>query len=564
MRSHPIAWLITHDAYIDRRILFFADVLLENGYAVKLFPSAYTDLAGDGDPDYVVRPLDWSVVKLYGLPLEALMENERALLETVIKGQETYHADNDRYAPSIQHLHGIKKTVGYTLSTAGERSGYLASITRGQRCLVYDSRTRCVTVIADREVARLAREYERAIVDADLETVEDRGFSTYGDIAVAYTRGPRGEALAAHCKASDNGVWLFNNMPPELYRGTPIPCGGLREDELAGRSFDYMEFRKIIYDFSPILEQVRRSLAEEQPDLVYVADLPTLPIGVMLKKTLGCQLMVDCHEWWYKQVRLWESGMAAKISLCEKSEAELYPQCDLCVTVGQYLARDMEEAYQKRFDVIYSCMSFGLSLSRPCAEEGFWRERGVPEGCRVAIFQGGMTELRNLDNLARATRYLEEDCYLAVVGGGPYEDTFLRILEAEGNPDRVVMVGWVNQSDLLRFTVNADLGVLPYSAVDEYFSYSVPNKLMEYYEAALPMLYDVTMKEIAMVAGEDDVGVGADLSDSETFGRTMNELLHDPERLALMKFNYSGCKEKFNYDSQKQALEKILEAHGLL
>ena len=43
MKEKKIAWLVTHDAYIDRRILFFADVLMENGYSVKLFPSAYTD-----------------------------------------------------------------------------------------------------------------------------------------------------------------------------------------------------------------------------------------------------------------------------------------------------------------------------------------------------------------------------------------------------------------------------------------------------------------------------------------------------------------------------------------
>ena len=78
MKNNPIAWLITHDAYIDRRILFFADVLLENGYSVKLFPSAYTDFTNDHDPDYVVRPLDWTVVKLYGLPVSALLEGELA------------------------------------------------------------------------------------------------------------------------------------------------------------------------------------------------------------------------------------------------------------------------------------------------------------------------------------------------------------------------------------------------------------------------------------------------------------------------------------------------------
>lgn len=565
MKNNPIAWMITHDAYIDRRIFFFADVLQENGYSVKLFPSAYTNFTEDVDPDYVVRPLDWSVVKLYGLTTDALMSGERALLVSILEAQETYRARNGRYAAAASELGGLRKnTEGYTLSTRGDRSGFFAMIAKGPRCLVYDSRSGYVTVIPSRGEAELAREYERAIVAADLDKIDVDGYDMLGDIAVAYTRGPRGRALAGHCKADDNGIWLFNNEPPELYRGRPIPYGGLHEDSLGGKSFDFVEYRKVLYDFSPILERVRRSLEEEKPDLVYVADLPTLPIGVMLKETVGCQLMVDCHEWWYKQARLWESSMERKIALAEQSEAELYPKCDVNITVGKYLAQDMSETYHKHFDVIYSCMSAALSLVSTEPEPHFWEKYGVPAGCRVGIFQGGMTDLRNLDNLARATRYLEEDCRIAIVGGGPYEETFRRILEEEGNPDRVVMVGWVNQSELLRYTINADLGVLPYSAMDEYFSYSVPNKLMEYFEATLPMLFDVSMKEISMVAGEHGVGVAEDLSDPEKFGKTLNSLLHDPARIAELKANYRDCRGKFSYDSQKAAFEEILKEHELL
>jgi len=565
MKSNPIAWLITHDAYIDRRIFFFADVLQENGYTVKLFPAAYTNFSEDIDPDYVIRPLDWNVVKLYGLSTDALMENERVLLVSIIDAQKAFHAAGGRYAASAVDLKGLRKNNGgYVLSTLGDRSGFYAMITKGLRCLVYDSRSGYVTVISNKAEAELAREYERAIVDADLNKIERNGSEQLGDIAVAYTRGPRGQALAAHCRTADNGIWLFNNTPPELYRGRPIPYSGLQKDTLGDKSFDFVEYRKVLYDFSPILEQVRRSLKEEKPDLVYVADLPTLPIGVMLKEAVGCRLMVDCHEWWYKQARLWESSMEHKIELAEQSEAELYPLCDVNITVGKYLAQDMSEAYHKHFDVIYSCMSAGLSLAGTDAEEGFWERYGVPKGCRVAIFQGSMTELRNLDNLARATRYLGEDCRLAVVGGGPYEETFRRILEEEGNPERVVMVGWVNQSELLQYTVNADLGVLPYSAMDEYFSYSVPNKLMEYFEATLPMLYDISMQEISMVAGEHGVGVAEDLSDPEKFGVTLNSLLHDPDRIAELKANYRGCKGKFSYESQKAAFEEILREHELL
>lgn len=565
MKNNPIAWLITHDAYIDRRILFFADVLLENGYSVKLFPSAYTDFTNDHDPDYVVRPLDWTVVKLYGLPVSALLEGERKIMETIIMAQESYHQNNGNYAYSLDMLPGVGKTSGgYTIHTVGERSGYFISIQKGTRVLVYDSHTGYTTVIADKTVAVQASEYERAIAGANLKTIATDGYVSVGDVAVSYAKGPRGMALAAHCKTADNGVWLFNNTPPELYRGTPIPYGKLELDTMEGREFDYQEYRKIVYDFSPILEEVRRNLKEERPDLVYVADLPTLPIGLMLKETLGCALMVDCHEWWYKQARLWESSMREKIALSEKSEAAFYPQCDICITVGKYLAQDMSACYHKHFDVIYSCMSAGLRLEDTEPEEGFWKTYGIPEGTRVAIFQGSMTDLRNLDNLARATRYLEEDCCLAVVGGGPYEETFLKILEEEGNPERVVMVGWVNQSDLLKFTVNADLGVLPYSAMDEYFSYSVPNKLMEYFEATLPMLYDISMREISMVAGEHGVGVGEDLSDPEKFGRTLNSLLHDAEQLSAMKKQYEGCRNKFSFESQRAALETVLGEHGLI
>ena len=180
MKEKKIAWLVTHDAYIDRRILFFADVLMENGYSVKLFPSAYTDFTNDSDPDYVVRPLDWNVVKLYALSLDALMEEERGLITHVIDAQEAYHRENGTYACALELLAGMEKTRrGYTLQTVGERSGYFISIQRGNRVLVYDSHTGHTTVISDKRTGAQAGEYERAIVGADLKEIHtglhDRG-----------------------------------------------------------------------------------------------------------------------------------------------------------------------------------------------------------------------------------------------------------------------------------------------------------------------------------------------------------------------------------------------------
>ena len=62
MKEKKIAWLVTHDAYIDRRILFFADVLMENGYSCLLYtssPPASTAALPRGCPLRRITPL-WS------------------------------------------------------------------------------------------------------------------------------------------------------------------------------------------------------------------------------------------------------------------------------------------------------------------------------------------------------------------------------------------------------------------------------------------------------------------------------------------------------------------------
>lgn len=557
-----VAWLITHDAYIDRRIFFFADVLLQQGWSVSLFPSPYTDLTGESDPSYVVRPMDWSLVKLYGLSLAECQEAERILLERIISAQESYHAKNGYYAASLGQLQDVERhQSGYELNSTGGRWGYIAGIQQGGRCLIYDGRTQHVTVIPNCKTAALAREYEEVLSIVNKDEIEREGYATYGDIAVGYIWKSQGKILAAHCKSNDNGVWAFHESPPALYRGTPKQYSEYSAEEFGGQIFDWTKFRNMIYDFSPIFRQVKSNLQEETPDLVYVADLPTLPIGIMLKRTTKAKLIVDCHEWWHKQEKLWNSEMKNRIAISEKTEAELYPECDLCITVGQFLAQDMSKCYQKDFHVIYSCMSAGLSLQERQIEKemNFWRQYGVPDNSHVAIFQGSLTSLRNLENLARATKYLPEDCYLAIVGSGDYEEEFLRIAKEEGEFDRLVMVGWVNQSELLRYTVNADLGVLPYVVVDEYFAYSVPNKLMEYFEAKLPILFDASMKEISMIAGENHVGVGVDLKDPVLFGETMAKLLRDKNWLEELRGNYAQCQDMFCFKTQKQAFENMLD-----
>lgn len=557
-------WLITHDNYIDRRIFFFADVFRGMGYSVKLFPSFYFDLLSDEDPDYVCRPVDTVCLKSYAADVQQISPKMQDFLSRFRSAQERYRQEHGVYAPSLRALScPLPEGERWSASVAAEERFYSIQIEGRSEGFSYSSLTDGICILHHPARCGECAECEAAILEY-LTRHRDFLGKTYsvGSINVRSSYNQFGEMVIYSHHPSFNRMCVYNMAEKALYEITPIPFAPTETQQLGGHTFHYGEYEKIVYDFSPILENIRRALSEEVPEIVYVADLPTLPLGLMLKEAYGCRLMVDCHEWWYKQARLWEKDFVRKIELSEQSEAEFYPKCDLCITVGQYLADDMAKCYRRPFEVVYSCMSAQLAVKAEDKDPLFWQKRfGLPVGAQIAVFQGSMTSLRNLDNLARATKWLGAGHNLVVVGGGPYEAEFRKILEKEGSPEKTFFAGWVAQNRLMQYTVNADLGVLPYSAVDEYFSYSVPNKLMEYFEAAVPMLYDSSMKEISMVAGENRVGVGADLMNPEEFGKTMDRLLSSPEELEELRKNYAPCKDKFRYDSQRQAVEGLMRRY---
>ena len=555
------AWLITHDNYIDRRIFFFADVLEKNGYKVTLFPSYYFDLLSDRDPVYVSRPVDESIVKRYGIPYEELSEELRDCIIIIRERQDGFYSRKQRYADSLRELATPMKNKNAGIKVKGFKTFYTIEYTINQVCYVYSSLTDEVKEIHLNHLSGDSLIYERAILEYMTKHAEFDGQAySVGSINVRSEINEFGEKVYYAQNPACNYMMAYNQDCNVLSKVTAIPTGYYGPDKVKDKTFDFSEYKEIVYEFSPILTNVNRHLECETPDVVYVADLPTLPIGVMLKETTNCKLIIDCHEWWFKQAALWEKDFKRKIELSEFYEKELYPKCDICITVGKYLAKDMAKCYEKNFETIYSCMSADLCVKDTDYDHEIWnRMFGIPLEAEIAVFQGSMTTLRNLDNLARATRYLKDNQYLVIVGGGPYEAEFRKILSAEGKPEQVKFVGWVNQKELMKYTVNADLGVLPYSAMDEYFSYSVPNKLMEYFEATMPMLYDISMKEITMVAGENGVGIGADLSNAEIFGKKMSELLHSPDELKRMRENYSKCKDKFRYVNQEKEFERILQ-----
>lgn len=557
-----IAWFITHDDYIDRRIFFFTDVLEKQGYQVRLFPSFYMNVLSAGDEEYIKRPVTKKIVREYHMSYDALTDQETKAIETIkkedwhLKRKGTCSKKTKRFLKLLEMDGKVKIAV--------QNEQYCITIQREHETVCYNSLTDTISRIVSSDHAEWIQKCEDAVIqiltDAHVEMDE---IVTKQDIVLMRHLNAEGERCLYAAAPAACLMFIYNEAGEYLTEITPY-LYEWEKDVIMDREYDFVDFKKILYNYAPIMRRVKEELEIEKPDIIYVADLPTLPIGVMLKETTGGKLVADCHEWWYKQTILWEGDHAEKVKLADEYEAMLYPKCDLRITVGENLAKRMQEYYHCSFEIIYSCMSQKLSTHQKMDKRFLAEKYNIPADSKIAIFQGGMSTFRNLENLARATRYLADDSYLLLLTTGDYQEEFKKILTEEGNAERVVWGGWIRQEELLNYTQSVDIGIIPYTAVNDYSECFVPNKLMEYFEVRLPIFYDRSMQELDLVAGGNQVGYGADLKDAEEFGTKLNWILHHPEKIGELKKNYQACGKKFRYQRQSDHFLDMMKRYGML
>ena len=556
------AWFITHDDYIDRRIFFFTDVLEKQGYKVKLFPAAYMNVLSASDEEYIKRPVTKRIVREYNLLPHALSDQEIKVIE-MIKKDEWHLKRTGSFSKKICHFLKQIEMDGKVKAAALDGQ-YCITIQREGETVCYNSLTDTISRIVRSDYAEWIQKCEDIVIQIlNDENVEMDEIITKQDIVFMRHLNAAGErclyaAIHAACL-----MYVYNEERESLTEITSYPYDW-GKDVVLGREYDFSDYKKTIYNYAPMMRRVKEELETEKPDVIYVADLPTLPIGVMLKEAVGGKLIADCHEWWYKQTMLWEGENEEKVKLVDQFEAILYPKCDLRITVGENLAKRMQQYYHCPFEIIYSCMSQKLSIHQSIDKSFLAEKYGIPKESRIAIFQGGMSTFRNLENLARATRYLEDDSYLLLLTTGDYQEEFKKILDAEGKRERVIWGGWIRQEELLDYTQSVDIGVIPYTAVNDYSECFVPNKLMEYFEVQLPIFYDSSMQELDLVAGGNKVGYGANLKDAKELGTKLNWLLHHQETIDELKNNYINCSEKFRYQSQSKCFVDMLARYKII
>lgn len=559
-------WIITHDNHIDHRTLFVAKSLIQQGAKVKLFAGECFSIFDD-DQDFVVRPYNRKLDDINCLfghnNIQSHDSNELKFIESIVKNFNSIKADPSKIIQKKIDIYQCIRAVDdegivyldiFNIKT--KKHFYWNSHNKEiNEIVVPDSVNSNMALLYyyDKKMqlefnhqSLLNKFYDCGLISKE----EEKNFSFYKNRI--YTGNSRNYAM----------IDLDHNSLLSCSTLSRLQNGNI---EFQGKQFFFDDFCQDIYDFTPIFQSVCRFI-DEKPDVVYVTDLPTLPIGYILKETLQAKLIIDCHEWWMGQLVLWEPKATKKMRLIDKYEKYLYSACDKRITVGEHLAKLLHNYFSLPFEYFYtvsdhlvSSPNIGMLDNDRCEKEEFWYSRfGIPKDAKVCIFQGSLTTNRNIENLVKSIECFDNNHYLVIVGNGSILSMLQSIAEKLNKKKQVLFIGWVGQEELLNFSINADVGIIPYVAINEYYATSVPNKLSEYYAANLPILADSSMKEICSNITKAGIGLVVDCVNPSVLGHKISRLLNDNNLLKTIKKNYQKKLEAFDEEVQKQKVLDIL------
>jgi glycosyltransferase involved in cell wall biosynthesis len=292
-------------------------------------------------------------------------------------------------------------------------------------------------------------------------------------------------------------------------------------------------------------------------DIYHAHDLNNLEVAYRAAKRNGAKLVYDAHELFPEMANRW---VRLKRGAWSRLEKRLLSKADLAITVNELITQEMAKRYGVPAPmVVLNCPDPPPGFD-PSVRYNYIRERlGLPAGRKVVLYQGWMSEGRGLEGLVGCARHLAGDAAVVFMGYGEYQAE-LEKLAAKEPPGRIYFLPAVPQRNLLAYCASADVGVIPYQAVDLNNYYTSPNKLFDFIQAALPIVAS-DLPYLRKVIVEDDLGVVAKLDTPDDYARAINSVLGRPDGGESLRANLRRVAPRYTWEAQG---EKLVEAYRRL
>lgn len=287
-----------------------------------------------------------------------------------------------------------------------------------------------------------------------------------------------------------------------------------------------------------------------RPDVIHAHDLPQLRACAVAAKTKSIPLVYDAHEL-YTEIGTLSRLDRLRLKLIERKYIK---DCSAVTTVNPYIATEMAHRYKIDHPVVIL-----NAINGPASQDQDNKLRNyldISDDNELVLYQGWLSSVRGLDLLLKAFVYVKPTAHLVFLGYGDATD--LKILVNKlGLNLRVHFAPAVRQDDLLSWTRGANVGVIPYPAVDLNHRLCSPNKLFEFIQSELPIVANDLPFLRDVIVGER-IGTVASIHDPHDFADAINSMLllsinKDPELSASL----GHAKSIFDWTTQEESLFSV-------
>lgn len=220
-------------------------------------------------------------------------------------------------------------------------------------------------------------------------------------------------------------------------------------------------------------------------DAFYANDTDTLMANYYAAKLRGKPLFFDAHEMFPEVPELADRPRVKAVWTA--IEDSILPHVEHCCTVCQSIA----DIYRGRYGVEMAVVR-NVPLRRSKADAGLSPKVAgilaqVPQGKRIILYQGAVNLGRGIEQLLEAMPLLDE-CHFIVAGIGDKYDSLRTYAHAHSLDDRVSFVGRLPLEELGQLTHHAQLGLSLLENRGLNYFYSLPNRIADFAQAAVPVL----------------------------------------------------------------------------
>lgn len=304
------------------------------------------------------------------------------------------------------------------------------------------------------------------------------------------------------------------------------------------------------------LRALPRAIAA-RTDIYHAHDLNNLEVAYHAARRNGAKLVYDAHELFPEMGNRW---VRLKRRAWSRLEGRLLPKADLAITVNELIAGEMATRYGVYAPlVVLNCPDPPPGFDSTASHDHIRECLGLNRECKVVLYQGWMSEGRGLESLVGCASLLADGAVVVFMGYGEYQGELERMASKE-QPGRVHFLPAVPQRDLLAYCASADVGVIPYQAVDLNNYYTSPNKLFDFIQAALPIVAS-DLPYLRKVIVGDGLGMVAKLDTPEAYAMAINSVLTRADGGEGLRANLRHAAPRYTWEAQGQ---KLVEAYERL